>query len=256
VLSRSFFPGRKTPRPSSRRFRVEEVGRGCETNALYCNRESGFFVIAIGKVFSSRDDWRQDDRANALVRQYQAALDSIVESHPELQLQRCLVACKQCAIRFLTDPRNAGRTDLRCPFGCRKRAHRQAANRRSTAHYRTPLGRETKERLNRRRYRRTPSAGDQEQSVLDPQAISRPEPGTDERQRKVELRLEGVVLDESSVVNSPMLPYLRMVVRLIEGIPLTCRELVRLLRQALRQRSLAFRNRIDYVLCFLHQHPP
>lgn len=179
-----------------------------------------------------------------------------MESHPELQLERCVVPCKQCGIRFLTHPRNAGRTDLRCPFGCREHARRQAANRRSTAHYRTPLGRETKERLNRRRYRRSPSADQQVQPALDPQAISPPEPRTDEGQGKVELHLDGVVLDESSVVNSPLLPYLRMVVSLIEGIRLTCQELVRLLRQALRQRSLAFRRRIDYVLRFLHQHPP
>jgi hypothetical protein len=53
-----------------------------------------------------------------------------------------------------------------------------------------------------------------------------------------------------------MLPYLQMVVRLIEGIRLTCQELVRLLRQALRQRSFAFRRRTDYVLRFLHDHPP
>jgi hypothetical protein len=157
-----------------------------------------------------------------------------VASDPELRLECCLVACKQCGIRFLTHPRNAGRTDLRCPFGCREHARRQAANRRSTAHCRTPLGRETKERLNRRRYRRTPSVGDQVQPAVDPQATSPPEPRTDEGQGKVELRLEGVVLDESSVVHSPMLPYLRMVMSLIEGIRLTCQELVRLLRQALR----------------------
>jgi len=72
----------------------------------------------------------------------------------------------------------------------------------------------------------------------------------------VELQLDGVVLDESSVANSPLLPYLRMVVSLIEGIPLTCQDLVRLLRQALRQHSFAFRRGTDYVLRFLHQHPP
>jgi hypothetical protein len=94
------------------------------------------------------------------------------------------------------------------------------------------------------------------QPTVDTQATSPHEPGTDEAQGKVELRLDGVVLDESSVVNSPMLPYLRMLVSLIEGIRLTCQELVRLLRQALRQRSLAFRRRGDYVLRFLHQHPP
>jgi hypothetical protein len=36
-----------------------------------------------------------------------------------------------------------------------------------------------------------------------------------------------------------MLPYVRMVVSLIDGVELTCDELVELLRQALRQHSIA-----------------
>ena len=82
------------------------------------------------------------------------------------------------------------------------------------------------------------------------------EPATDERPGKVELRLEGVVLDEASVTNSPLLPYVRMLVSLIEGIRLTSQELVHLLRRALRQHSFAFRSRTDYVLRFLHEQPP
>jgi len=179
-----------------------------------------------------------------------------VESHPQLRLERCLVACKQCGIRFLTHPRNAGRVDLRCPFGCREHAAREAAKRRSIRHYRTPLGKETKERHNRRRYRRTPSGGDPAQPAVGLQGTSPPESQPDEEEEQAELRLDGVVLDESSVMNSRMLPHLRMVLRLIEGVRLTCGELVRLLRRALRQRSLAFRTRIDYVLRFLHEHPP
>ena len=79
---------------------------------------------------------------------------------------------------------------------------------------------------------------------------------TNDRPEQVDLRLDGVVLDESSVTNSPLLPYVRMVVSLIEGIRLTCRELVGLLIRARRQHSFALRSRIDYVLRFLHQHPP
>jgi len=70
------------------------------------------------------------------------------------------------------------------------------------------------------------------------------------------LRLEGMVLDETSVANSPMLPYVRMVVSLIEGVEFTCREVVHLLWQSLRQHSIGARRRIDYLLGFLHQHPP
>jgi hypothetical protein len=79
---------------------------------------------------------------------------------------------------------------------------------------------------------------------------------TAEHQEKVELRLDGVVLDEASVMNSRLLPYVQMMVSLIEGIRLTCRELGGLLLRALRQRRFAFRSRIDYVLRFLHEHPP
>lgn len=73
---------------------------------------------------------------------------------------------------------------------------------------------------------------------------------------RIELRLEGVVLDESSLARSPMLPYVRMLVGLIEGVELSCREVLDLLRQAMRQHSIATRRKIDYVLGFLHQHPP
>jgi len=64
------------------------------------------------------------------------------------------------------------------------------------------------------------------------------------------------VLDAESVRNSPILPYVRMVVNLIEGIQLRGEQLVERLIQALRQHSIAFRRRADYVLRFLHQHPP
>jgi hypothetical protein len=53
-----------------------------------------------------------------------------------------------------------------------------------------------------------------------------------------------------------MLPYVRMVASLIEGIEFSYEELVQLLRQAMRQHSFAKRTRSDYVLRFLHEHPP
>ena len=73
---------------------------------------------------------------------------------------------------------------------------------------------------------------------------------------KEELRLEEVVLDAESVRNSPTLPYLRMLVHLIDGLRLRGEELVEPLIQALRQHSIAYRRRADYVLRFLHEHPP
>jgi hypothetical protein len=72
----------------------------------------------------------------------------------------------------------------------------------------------------------------------------------------IELRLDGVVLDESNLASSPMLPYVRMLAGLIEGVEFTCGEVFCLLRRSLRQRRLGARRRIDYILAFLHQHPP
>lgn len=68
--------------------------------------------------------------------------------------------------------------------------------------------------------------------------------------------LEGMLLDEARVVKSHMLPYLRMIVSLIERVHFRLDELVCWLRQALRQHSMAHRKRSDYVLAFLHRHPP
>ena len=71
-----------------------------------------------------------------------------------------------------------------------------------------------------------------------------------------ELRLEGAVLDEASVANSPMLPYVRMVVSLVEGVEFTYREVVHLLWRTLRQHRIGAGRRIEYVRGFLHRHPP
>ena len=78
--------------------------------------------------------------------------------------------------------------------------------------------------------------------------------GSDEAEP--ELRLEEVVLRASRLASSPLLPHLRLLARLIEGFEFSRRELLELLERALRQRSLAFRGRRDYVLAFLHRRPP
>jgi len=204
------------------------------------------------------------DCANPLVRQYLLALDAVLQVRPELL--GCDVVCAHCGIRFLTHPRNAGRLNLRCPFGCREFHRRQSANRRGTAYRQTPEGQEKKRILNARR---CPEAGNPLAElptvpvesidspvapVVDMQAGDVPLP--DELSVKLELVLGGVVLDEAGLLESPMMPYLRMMVRLAEGIRLSCRELGDLLRRALRQRSIASRSRTDYVLRFLNQHPP
>jgi hypothetical protein len=251
----------KKPRPASRCVRVEEVGRGCVYNNRDYNPEPGFFAIAVEEFFSFRADWHQLDRARPFVRQYQTALDSVLQSHPELR--GCIAYCVDCGIRFLTHPRNAGRRNLRCPFGCREHHRRQQSCQRSTAYYQTAAGKAKKKRLNGRRHRsQVPPAAspqgdlDPRRTPLDRHPTPPTEPATGASPVTVELRLDGVVLDESSLASSPMLPYVRMVVSLIEGVRLTCREVFDLLRQALRQHRIGARRRMDHILGYLHQHPP
>lgn len=56
--------------------------------------------------------------------------------------------------------------------------------------------------------------------------------------------------------NSPLLPYAVTVVNLLEGRDLDVPQLVLLLLEVLRQRSIVLRTRANYVLEYLHQHPP
>jgi hypothetical protein len=72
-----------------------------------------------------------------------------VREHPEYR--RYLVCCKACGIRFFADPRNEGRDDLRCPFGCRDVHQRQNSNERSKDYYQSPEGKMKKKQLNQER---------------------------------------------------------------------------------------------------------
>lgn len=198
-----------------------------------------------------------------------------------------MVRCADCEIRFLTDPRNAGREDLRCPFGCREHYRRQRASERSTAYYQTAAGKRKKKRLNIQQNDNIAAAGQSASQSLaapppssialadplptpvavaavppstitpaDPPPAPLAEPQRDASAEKLEWRWEGFVLDEVTLRNSPLLAYVRVVVNRLEGLRLDFEELVELLQEAIRQHRLAWRRRVDYVVEYLHQHPP
>ena len=268
----------KSPRPTTRCFGIESVGRGHAKYDQHLNREPGVFVIAVGETFSFRPDWHQDDRAAPLVRQYQLTLDAILRDHPGLA--SCAVRCCHCGIRFLTDPRNARRPNLRCPFGCRKHHRRQRSNQRSRKYYQTEQGRRTKKRLNAQRSlpvgranEATWKAEPQETPPAD-EDISSPSPAETSQVQSVAARpasqvvveevpgeeaklvFDSFTLDEATLLNSPLLPYLAMVATVIEGRTIRCQELLNILRRSMRRRSLDRLPRREYVLRFLDQHPP
>lgn len=73
---------------------------------------------------------------------------------------------------------------------------------------------------------------------------------------KAELRFAGVLLQESTLPQSRVLPHVRMVVSLIERVSIRLEQLIVFLRQAMRQQRMAKRCGGDYVLHVLNQHPP
>ena len=72
----------------------------------------------------------------------------------------------------------------------------------------------------------------------------------------VQFVLDGFTLDEATLVNSSMLPYLAMVAGVIEGRSIGAEELLHVLQQTMRQRSFDRLPRREYALRFLNQHPP
>jgi hypothetical protein len=66
----------------------------------------------------------------------------------------------------------------------------------------------------------------------------------------------GGVLDEATLTTSRLLPYVRLVVNLIEGLRLGLQEVLQLLRRNLRQHRMGWRRKADYVGVDLLRHPP
>jgi hypothetical protein len=73
---------------------------------------------------------------------------------------------------------------------------------------------------------------------------------------RLKLCLGDVVLEVPSLFDAPIVSYVRMIVGLVEGNRPGRRELIEHLHRAMRQHSIAYRSRRDYVLDFLSRHPP
>jgi hypothetical protein len=73
---------------------------------------------------------------------------------------------------------------------------------------------------------------------------------------KVELEFEGLTIEPADIERSSALSYVRMLLRVIDGVRVTRQELVEMLLRSMRQRSMVRRKRRDYVVSFLNSHPP
>ena len=151
-------------------------------------------------------------------------LRSLVVSTPKLR--RCQTRCWHCGIFFLTDPRNAGRRDLGCPFGCRQAHRRTQSTRRSVDYYRQPEGQVKKRALNSRR-RVAPLASPAAPPFHSPLPWPR-----------------------------PILEYVRGVVSVIEGRRVLLSEVVAMLQETVRQHRMVRLRPIDQSVARLNERPP
>ena len=159
----------------------------------------------------------------ALVLQYYRLLRSLRKTHPSLRQWRS--RCRHCRIFFLTYFRNAWRSDLYCPYGCREAHRKIASNKRSTAYYQSTEGKAKKRALNRQRSLISPP--------LPPSLPKEPMPWPRE-----------------------IVEHVREVVSQIEGHPFSIPEILALLTRILRQHRMVRRRRRDQIVAWLNEFPP
>ena len=181
-------------------------------------------IIKIQEHFQFCPHWyRRSASVRELVGQYYVVLRSLLRQKPKLRAY--VRRCRLCRIYFLTHPRNAGRRDLACAFGCRQVHRRQNSIRRSVEYYRSREGKAKKRWHNqRRRWPRAP---------------------TPTRARRTDRRLP---ITEARNLESGIVHYVQMVISLIEGRRVSETEILHMLVRALRQHSMARRRRREYVL--------
>jgi hypothetical protein len=137
-----------------------------------------------------------------------------------------LARCRHCQILFFTHPRNAGRIDLGCPFGCRDAHRRQNAIRRSIEYYQSPEGKVKKKHLNAVRNR---------QNRLS-------EPDFEEN--------GGCTVDDETV------EHIRLVTSLVEGRWVGLVEVYAMLEGLLRQHSIDTVVKLPYGGLYHQNKPP
>lgn len=164
--------------------------------------------------------------------QYYFVLRSVLRAKP--CLRRCLTRCRHCRIFFLTHPRNAGRSDLRCAFGCKDAHRKRSSLQRSEEYYGTKEGKFKKKMQNGKRAKN--------KAKLDS--------GNPPKEARQDLALDGCRFDAG------MVRYVRMVTSLIEGRRVSMDEILQMLARAVRQHSMARGRRIDYVLRYLTKDAP
>jgi hypothetical protein len=139
-----------------------------------------------------------------------------------------LTRCKHCRILFFTHPRNAGRNDLGCPFGCRQAHRKRSAEQRSLEFYRSDAGKIKKKYLNERRSQRQSESASAENRF-----------GASEDQEPAEI-----------------VRHLQMVISFIEACRIAWQQIHELVTEILRQRSIVIGRKLFYDARSGQKAPP
>lgn len=184
--------------------------------------------------------WYRSGEVRVLVGQYYSVLRSVLRTRP--QLRGCLSRCRHCRIFFITHPRNAGRKDLGCPFGCSDAHRRQQSTKRSVEYYRGKYGKILRRYQNAKRKPVEPrwrchSHGEAEEEASEKRVA----------------QSQG----QSRRFDPGMVEHLRIVISRIEQRVISADEILEMLiRVFLRQHSMPVIRRIDYVVSYLNENPP
>jgi len=108
---------------------------GWERYVVHEQAERGvrFYAARLEQWFEFRPGWYRRDVVRALVLGYYGVVRTVLRRRP--LLRRCLTRCRHCRVFFIADPRNAGRHDLGCPFGCQQAHRRRESMQRVAAYY-------------------------------------------------------------------------------------------------------------------------
>ena len=146
------------------------------------------------------------------------------------RLRQYPTRCRHCGILFFNDPRNAGRTDIRCAFGCRQAQKKESSNKRSKEYYQTDEGKEKKKELNRRR-------GESKESPPE------------ETKRNLEAASE-------EPIDQDLLTHLRLVARHIEGRRIALETIRAMANALMRQHRMDFQKKRGYRRSNFAKTPP
>jgi hypothetical protein len=210
-------------------YDIQSRGREHANEPQHSIRDLGFSLVALQECFTFRGEWyREGGEARERALSYYFVLRTALRKRPHLR--GCLTRCRHCRIFFLTHPRNRGRKDLGCPFGCREAHRKKTSAERSGAYYRTAVGKKKKAGLNDKR-RQSRASREREKSPAQGEASAK--------------ELKPSIVEHIQVVTS-----------LIEGFEVSLEQVLAMLERTRRQRRIVREGRLEYVLRWLAEHSP